>query len=60
MKLNWFDKLIIKLFKWNFYKKIDLKNPRTYYTSVLRDLTDDYSKFYMTYIKNEIYKKGKN
>ena len=59
MKLNWFDKLIIKLFKWNFYKKVDLKNPKTYYISVLRDLTDDYHKFYMTYIKNEIYKKGK-
>ncbi len=38
------EKLIIKLFKWKFYKKY--KNPKDYYVNVLRPLNDDYLKMY--------------
>lgn len=43
--MSWFDKLIIKLFKWNFYKKFD--EPKKYYVTVLRDLNDDYTNMYL-------------
>jgi hypothetical protein len=42
--MTWLDKLIIKLFKWNFYKKY--QDPKEYYVKVLRDLDDDYIEMY--------------
>jgi len=43
--MNWFDIIILKVFKWKFYKKFD--NPKKYYQTVLRQLNDDYQIMYL-------------
>jgi len=43
--MNWLDNLVVKLFKWKFYKKFNI--PQQYYINVLANLNKDYCKMYL-------------